>query len=63
MDWMLQSPTVLLGLAVTLITIGFLVHVSLSARPDARMAFLTGLMKGTPLGDQRQNVFGKPNGS
>ena len=36
--------------------IGFLVHMSFSTRPDARMAFLTGLMKGAALEDESQNA-------
>jgi hypothetical protein len=64
MDWLLQSPAALLGLTVALVTIGFLVHMSFSRRPDARMAFLTGLMKGAALEDECPNgLFGKPNGS
>jgi hypothetical protein len=54
MDWLLQSSAALLGLAVALVTIGFLVHMSFSRRPDARMAFLTGLMKGAGLEDPTQ---------
>lgn len=46
MDWLLQSSAGLFVLAVILVTIGFLVHMSLSNKPDARMAFQTGLMKG-----------------
>jgi hypothetical protein len=56
MDWLLQSSGALVGLTVTLITIGFLVHMSSSSKPDARMAFLTGLMKGAALEDLSQNA-------
>ena len=56
MNWLYESSSVLLGLAVALITMGFLVHMSLSSRPDARMAFLTGLMKGTALEDEGPDV-------
>jgi len=56
MDWLLQSSGALLGLTVTIVTIGFLVHMSFSSRPDARMAFLTGLMKGAMLEDLTQNA-------
>jgi hypothetical protein len=57
MDWLLQSSPALLGFAVLLIILGFLVHMSASRRPDARMAFLTGLMKGAPLEDENQTVY------
>jgi hypothetical protein len=57
MDWLLQWSAVLLGLAVAFITIGFLLHMSFSSRPDARMAFLTGLMKGAALEDESPNVY------
>jgi hypothetical protein len=57
MDWLLQSSAALLGLAVAFVTIGFLVHMSFSSRPDARMAFFTGLMKGATLEDESPNVF------
>jgi len=56
MDWLLQSSAALLGLAVALMTIGFLLHMSFSSRPDARMAFLTGLMKGTAFVDESPNA-------
>ena len=56
LDWLIQSGAALLALMVALITIGFLVHMSFSSRPDARMAFLTGLMKGAMLEDESQNV-------
>jgi hypothetical protein len=56
MDWLLQSSAALLGLTVTLITIGFLVYMSFSSKPDARMAFLTGLTKGAALEDLSQNA-------
>ena len=56
MDWLLQSSPALLALMVALITIGFLVHMSFSSRPDARMAFLTGLMKGAGLEDDSHNA-------
>lgn len=56
MDWLLQSIGALLGLAVAIITMGFLVHMSLDRRPDARMAFLTGLMKGAALEDESRNA-------
>jgi len=46
----------LLGLAVAIITMGFLVHMSLNRRPDARMAFLTGLMKGAAVGDESRDA-------
>jgi hypothetical protein len=56
MAWLIQSWAALLALMVALITIGFLVHMSFSGRPDARMAFLTGLMKGAMLEDESQNA-------
>jgi hypothetical protein len=56
MDWLIQSGAALLALMVALVTIAFLVHMSLSSRPDARMAFLTGLMKGAMLEDESQNA-------
>ena len=56
MDWLLQSSPALLALMVALITMGFLVHMSFSSRPDARMAFLTGLMKGAMLEDESQDA-------
>jgi hypothetical protein len=56
MDWLLQSSAALLGLAVALITMGFLVHMAFSSRPDARMAFLTGMMKGATLEDESPNA-------
>lgn len=56
MDWLLQSSAALLGFAVTLVTIGFLIHMSFSNRPDARMVFLTGLMKGAALEDESRNA-------
>jgi hypothetical protein len=56
MDWLLQSSAALLGFAVTLVAIGFLIHMSFSNRPDARMAFLTGLMKGAALEDESRNA-------
>jgi len=56
MNWLLQFSAALLALMVALITIGFLVHMSFSSRPDARMAFLTGLMKGVALEDLSQNA-------
>jgi uncharacterized membrane protein len=52
MNWLQQWSPFLLGLAVALIAIGFLVHMSFTSRPDARMAFLTGLMKGSALEDE-----------
>jgi hypothetical protein len=60
MDWLLQSSGTLLGMTVTLITMGFLVYMSFSSRPDARMAFLTGLMKGAGLEDESQDAAPKP---
>jgi hypothetical protein len=56
MHWLLQSSAALLGLEVALITIGFIVHMSFSIKPDARMAFLTGLMKGAGLEDESPNA-------
>jgi hypothetical protein len=46
MDWLAQWSGPLLGLLVLLVTIGFLIHMTFSHKPDARMAFLTGLMRG-----------------
>jgi hypothetical protein len=40
---------------------GFLVHLSFSSRPVARMALLAGLMKGAALEDESQDAFSKPN--
>ena len=57
MEWLLQLSAALLGLTVAFITIGFLVHMSFSTRPDARMAFLTGLMKGAALEDESPNAW------
>jgi hypothetical protein len=56
MDWLLQSSAALLGMTVTLITMGFLVRLSFSSRPDAQMAFLAGLMKGAALEDGNQGA-------
>jgi len=56
MDWLIQSGAALLALMAALITIGFLVHMSFSGRPDARMAFLTGLMKGAMLENESPNT-------
>jgi len=56
MDWLIQSGAALLAFVVALIAMGFLVHMSFSSRPDARMAFLTGLMKGAMLDGASQNA-------
>jgi len=61
MDWLLQSSAALLGMTGTLVAIGFLVHMSFSGRPGARMAFLTGLMKGAALDDESPDACSKPN--
>ena len=61
MDWLLQSSAALLGVSGTLLTMGFLVHLSFSSRPVARMALLAGLMKGAALEDESQDAFSKPN--
>ena len=37
--------------------IGFLVHMSFNSSPDARMAFLTRLMKGAELEELSQNAY------
>ena len=55
MDWFLQSSPALFGLTAALITMGFLVHMSFRRRPYARLAFMTGLMKGAALEDENPN--------
>jgi hypothetical protein len=57
MHRLLQSSAALLAFIVALITMGFLVHMSFSSRPDARMAFLTGLMKGAAFEDESQDLY------
>ena len=56
MDALIQSSGALLGLTVAIVTMGFLVHMSLNRRPDTRMAFLTGLVKGAALEDESPNA-------
>jgi hypothetical protein len=56
MHWLLQSSAALLGLVVLLITLGFLVRMSFSTRPDAQMEFLMGLMKGASRKDESPNA-------
>ena len=61
MDWLAQSPAALLALAVVIGTVAFLVHMSFRTRPDARMAFLTGLLRGAGLEDQCHNSCSTPS--
>lgn len=56
MDWLLQSSAALLGVSGTLLTMGFLVHLSFSSRSGARVALLAGLMKGAALEDESRKA-------
>jgi len=48
----LTSPEVYFGAALVVLLVFVIASMVLSTRPDARMEFLIGLMKGFPLADE-----------
>jgi len=48
----LTSPEVYFGAALLVVLVFVIASMVLSTRPDARMEFLIGLMKGFPLADE-----------